>query len=296
MQIALLESRARKMSADLLLNIQTVSRYQGWGSLPKETVVGYAKTVFKESNRLPDNWSFLIKEKGLFDETRNGYVSEIVKQYPHPNKYLRELEDGIIAAMDTWAVSAQKGYLIWISPSFKGEYPCHKVEIIHKSEDGQQTDNLVILFDGSNDVCLKVARQMFPELESIDNIESLRNSIVTKEVIDIEKIVDIVGPYTTVDQNDLSDEELESRLEHIASLALSGVSQSTIALEMNKLELIGNRSFSCPGGGLSNTLLGKSNVIEAKYVKNCGKCGTTIEAHITKGYVCKSCGGVYEGC
>lgn len=284
------------MSADLLLNIQTVSRYQGWSSLPKETIIGYAKTVFKESNRLSDEWSFSIREKGLFDDTRNGYVREIVKQYPHPNRYLRELEDGIIDAMDTWAVSDQKGYLVWISPSFKGEYPCHKVEIIHKSEDGQQTDNLVILFDGSNDICLKVARQMFPELESIDDIESLRNSIVTKEVVDLEKIVDIVGPYITAGKNNLSDEVLESRLEHIASLALSGVSQSVIAYEMNKLELIGKQSFSCPGGGLSNTLLGKSNVIEAKYVKNCGKCGTTIEAHITKGYVCKNCGGVYEGC
>lgn len=33
-----------------------------------------------------------------------------------------------------------------------------------------------------------------------------------------------------------------------------------------------------------------------KYVKNCGNCGAVIEAHISKGYVCKNCSGVYEGC
>lgn len=283
---------------ELLLNqnISTVARYQGWHELPKEAIIGSARTVFKESHRLPDKWSFSIRERGLFDETRNGYVSEIVKQYPHPNRYLRELEDGIIAAMDTWAVSDQKGYLVWISPSFKGEYPCHKIEIIHKSEDGCSTDNLVILFDGTKNLCLRLAEQIFPELKSIKNTESLRNSIITRESLDLHKIIEIVGPYVYTDHSTLDEAVLESRLEHIASLALSGVSQSIIAREMNKLELIGKRSFSCPGQGLSNTLLGKSNIIEAKYVKNCGKCGTTIEAHITKGYVCKNCGGIYEGC
>jgi hypothetical protein len=284
------------MSADLILNIQTVSRYQGWSSLPKETVVGYAKTVFKESHRLPDEWSFSIKEHGLYDETRGGYVHKIVKDYPHPNTYLRELEDGIISAMDRWAISNQEGYLVWISPSFKGHYPCHKIEIIHKTESATKTDNMVILFDGGQDVCLAVAKQIFTDLKVIKDVEELRNSIITPAVLDINRIIEIVGPYIPTSEDVMDGTELELHLQHIAKLAISGASQSTIANEMDRIGLIGKHSFSCPGGGLSNTLLHKSNIIEAKYVKNCGQCGTTIEAHIAKGYKCPNCGGVYEGC
>lgn len=35
---------------------------------------------------------------------------------------------------------------------------------------------------------------------------------------------------------------------------------------------------------------------EYKLVKNCGQCNAHIDAYICKGFKCKSCGGVYEGC
>ena len=63
---------------------------------------------------------------------------------------------------------------------------------------------------------------------------------------------------------------------------------------MDRVGVMGSRSFSCPGG-LPNILSQKSNILEAKYVKNCGKCGKIIEKYICKGYECE-CGGVYEGC
>lgn len=289
MLIALLESRAKIMSVDQ--NIRTVSNYN-FSGLSEETIRGNLTTVFKESHRIPDNWKFSIKDKGLFDVGRNGYVHDIVKEYPHPNLYLRKLEDSIIEAMDMWAVSDQEGYLVWISPSFINHYPCHKIEIIYKDPSVRETSNIVILFDGSQKICMDVVKQIFPEFNEIKNAEDLRNSILIKPDLDIDQIIEIVGPYIHTD--DVNVDNPEKEIERIAKLATSGVNQKIIAYEMDRIGLIGNRSFSCPG--LSGILGQRSNILEAKYVKNCGICGTVIEAYITKGYTCKSCSGVYEGC
>lgn len=124
-------------------NILTVSRYD-WRNLPVAVVIDSAVTVFKESHRLPDEWTFLIEEDGLFDPKRNGYVHDIVKQFPHPNPYLRKVEDQIIEAMDIWAVSNNGNSLVWISPIFIGEYPCNKIEVLQKWPDSKE--QIMLLF------------------------------------------------------------------------------------------------------------------------------------------------------
>lgn len=50
--------------------------------------------------------------------------------------------------------------------------------------------------------------------------------------------------------------------------------------------------ISMGGGGIGMNI--RSEV--GKFVKNCGKCGVVINAVIGKGYTCRKCGGVYEGC
>jgi hypothetical protein len=272
-------------------NIRTVSKYNFIG-LSEATIEGNLTTVFKESHRIPDTWSFSIREMGLFDPDRNGYVHDIVKDYPHPNLYLRRLEDSIIEAMDTWAVSDQEGYLVWISPSFIGHYPCHKIEILYKNPTVRETSNIVILFDGSKEVCTKVTHQLFSELAEINDLEEIRNSILIKPDLDINRIIEIVGPYIHTEK--VKSDNPEEDIKCIAKLAKNGVSQTLIAYEMDRVGVMGSRSFSCPGG-LANILSQKSNILEAKFVKNCGKCGKVIEKYICKGFECE-CGGVYEGC
>ncbi len=272
-------------------NIQTVANYNFIG-LSEATIVGNLTTVFKESHRVPDKWKFSIRDQGLFDIERDGYVHDIVKEFPHPNLYLRDLEDGIIEAMDVWALSDQEGYLIWISPSFAGHYPCHKIEIIYKEPNLRETSNIVILFDGSQDICMDIAKKIFSDLAEVNNIEDLRNSVIIKPDLDIDRIIEIVGPYTHTEK--VKSDNPEEDIKRIAKLAKSGMSQTLIAYEMDRVGIMGSRLFSCPGG-LPNVLSQKSNVLEAKYVKNCGKCGKVIEKYICKGYQCE-CGGVYEGC
>jgi hypothetical protein len=225
-------------------NTYTVSKYN-WEDLPADVVKDYATTVYKESHRLPDIWTFLIKDEGLFDAKRNGYVRDIVKDYPHPNIYLRTVEDQIIDAMDRWAVSDGRNSLGWVSPSFDGEYPCHKIEILQKWPDSSGTNNIAISFDCDSDACLKLAKEIFPKLETIQNIEELRNSVVIGEEIDIDKVFEMLRPYISKSE-DLKEIPKE-HYDYIADLVQSGADQAYVAYEMQRLGIIGDQSFSCPG-------------------------------------------------
>ena len=251
-----LETRAGNMS--LAENTYTVSKYN-WGDLSAAVVKDYATTVYKESHRLPDDWTFLIKEDGLFDIKRDGYVRDIVKDYPHPNLYLRKLEDQIIEVMDSWAVSDSQNSLSWISPSFAGEYPCHKIEILQKWPDSSGTNNVAVLFDCDNDTCLELAKRIFPELKAIQDVEELRNSVVIGENLDFSNVFEIIKPYI-LKSEDLKEIPKE-HFDYIADLVQRGIGQMYIAHEMERLGMIGEQSFSCSGSGLGlASILGKSSL------------------------------------
>lgn len=279
-------------------NTLTVSRYKGWKHLPKPVVIDYATTVYKESNRIPDRWSFSIKENGLYDEKRDGYVRDIVKEFPHPNLYLRRTEDAIIEQMDAWSLSPEEDFFVWVSPVFAGEYPCNKIEILHKRPDADKTDNIAINFDCSADTCLEVAKKIFPQLSVVKSTEELRKSIVITRNLDIDKIIESLDPFISKpDKTKVVDVE---HFEYIADLAQKGVGQKHIALEMERLGLIGEKSFSCPGTslGLNGILEGSSlslNSSEDQYGSlrfTCPKCGVTNTrpyGHLLTN--CQHCGG-----
>jgi len=78
------------------------------------------------------------------------------------------------------------------------------------------------------------------------------------------------------------EKELQERLNITLKPGSCGVLYSSLTISP-LTQILGNReSVSLESG--------------AKFVKNCGNCGTPINARISKGYVCPHCGGVYEGC
>ena len=276
-------------------NILTVSRYD-WRNLPVAVVIDSAVTVFKESHRLPDEWTFLIEEDGLFDPKRNGYVHDIVKQFPHPNPYLRKVEDQIIEAMDIWAVSNNGNSLVWISPIFIGEYPCNKIEVLQKWPDSKGTNNVTLQFDCDADTCLRLVKIIFPELEKIKDPEELRKSVIVNDNLDINKVLEIVGPYIPKPKN--IKEIPKEHFDYIANLAHKGADQRFIAYEMERLGMIGEQSFSCPGRGLNGILSESSlniNGAEDKYgslqftCPHCGAINTRPFGQLLSH--CQHCGG-----
>jgi Zn finger protein HypA/HybF involved in hydrogenase expression len=92
-----------------------------------------------------------------------------------------------------------------------------------------------------------------------------------------------------------------SNIEKSISIAGENQVQDRIYQIAYKQGLIGDFPESCPKMVKTafNTIYEDSLILnpgEAKYVKNCGNCGITIEAIISKGYKCKRCGGEYKGC
>lgn len=284
-------------------NVAIVSKYKDWKVLSRETVKGNIRTVDNESHRRPDPWHFLVGKNGLFDVPRQRYVHSVVKEYPHPNLYLREVEDKIIKDLDDWSNFGDEGYAIWASPLFPGYYDANKLEIILKGytfgDMKRGTQNAVIVFDGNQADFMNVVKQIFPELEHITDPEEIRAQVIFRHELDIDKILEIIKPY--LPKEPALAPVSEATLNYIVDLVHQGTNQYYIAQEMQRLGVIGKHSFGCEKdtqGGSTTQDMGKrglsSQTIEGTYCKNCGYCGAVIEAFITKGYKCKACENVYD--
>lgn len=116
----------------------------------------------------------------------------------------------------------------------------------------------------------------------------------------------------------LKKEEALEKTRQIASMISPMLDKAKTQLEFIKIGAWAERQMqemglqinfrNCPGlfnleilglsqeGCLIKDSFGNWRKVEGKYVKSCGKCGVKIETFISKGYVCKVCGGTYEGC
>lgn len=262
-------------------NTQVVSRYKGWNTLPSEVVIDNILTVNRESNRQPDPWHFLVGKKGLFSEKWGRYVSDVVAEFPHPNKYLKETETQILNELDEWSNLGDSGVAIWFSPSYDGEYDTNKIEIVIKGytfgDMKLATQNVCILFDCTPNVVLEIARKIFPDLETVTNPEDLRKMLITKSELNIEQVIEIIKPYIPENEDYLP--VSQEVLDYLSGLVRSGVNQVFIAQEMNRLGAIGKHSFSCnkATSGLSYILEKSSaNYDMRDKTSGCKQCGTTV--------------------
>ena len=277
-------------------NTRAVAQYN-WRNLPQQVAEANATTIYKESHGLPDHWGFEIREQGLYDATRGGYVHDLVKKFPNQNPYLQKVEDAIIGAMDNWAIAGTDRYLIWISPLFSGVYPTNKIEVLQKSPNRSETNNFSISFNGTSNECLSITKELFPELSELTGPEELRISVIAKDNLDLDRIMEAVAPY--LPKSDGAKEIPKEAFTYIAKLVTAGVSQLHIALEMKRLGIIGEQSFSCPGGlGLSGSLESSSlNLTGAsdQYGERsfaCPKCGAiNVRPHGQFISCCQHCGG-----
>jgi len=76
------------------------------------------------------------------------------------------------------------------------------------------------------------------------------------------------------------------------------IEQHDLQILTQKVAIGGGACGSLNLPGMGNSLNGSliSNLGKKEMIKNCGQCGVSINAEISAGYVCPSCGGVYEGC
>ena len=271
-------------------NVETTIQFiQIWRENP-ERIQPELVSLNKETTGKPDTYHFLI-EGGILIDPETG---QPVEKFIDTTTPLGRIEADIAKKLGRWGEENEEGLAFWISPPYPGRYPRSKL-ILHRIaytwEGAKVLDNSAILFDAPEKEILALVPT------GINNLENLRKVLFVgedKEEIILEMEAKL-KKYFVEPTQDLDEEELASRAEYYQELILRGVDPETIARQMQKTGFLGENSISCPPT-FSEFISGKLTSETAKFVRRCGNCGVTINAVISKGYRCPSCGGTYEGC
>lgn len=287
------------------ITIRGISQYRYKSTPILATGISYVDSIHKETNRQPDNYFFWIDNDGLVDPKTGDYLHNLIRPNSHENPYLGLVEYSILHQLDSWSKKENSKISVWFSPELKKEglYDENKIvlhEIVETPAGQKKLNNIVIIFECNRYECLEIAKQLFPnKTVDITTPEELRCSLINVgSDMTVSEIIKILSPYIPKNEKyqPLKDED---RI-YLGSLIAQGVPPSYFAQEMMRLGAIGEYSLVCIGGvnqSYTNMLKDNSLLLGGeKFVKNCGNCGAVIEARISKGYVCKSCSGVYEGC
>lgn len=294
-------------TAEQVTTIRGLSAYEYHETPNIESAESYVNSIHLETNRKPDNYFFWIDELGMIDPKTNKYVHDLVSPESHHNPYLGLVEFSIIHQLDAWSKKPDSRLSVWFSPELKkeGEYPANKIVVheISKSPAGQKIiNNTMIIFDCTRDECLEIAKKLFPsELTAVISVEELRSMIINnKNELSIAEIIEAISPYTPTNKN-YKPMDIETR-RYLGQLIVDRMPSDYVAREMARLGIIGEYSLVCAGGGSYSDLINSNSSAfgfldgAVKYVRNCGVCGTPINAHISSGYQCRVCNQIYLGC
>ncbi|MEK7470485.1 MAG: hypothetical protein AAB622_00555 [Patescibacteria group bacterium] len=259
-----------------------IAEDKNWLSQPLNVLSRDLQTCGNESNRTWDSFFYEDRNGILFDPIRN----EPIIGADGGDK----AQETVNESLQNWFTENDSGIAIRISA--KGgmwRYPDNQLEIYRISyKFGSKQKALLCAFhqyDGQ-----------------IDNPEEMRSSLFTKEDSD-KPIFEIIDWAKKISRTEIkyhadNSPEKEEKSRNYAESLKSGVKPVVVFDQMKQSKFLGNNPIGCPPGmfGTASEILGgKSIIMEGKMVRNCGKCGKTINRVIFKGYKC-DCGGVYEGC
>lgn len=275
---------------------------------------------YTRSPKLPEQENMSYAEQLVVEK-----ASEVIESRQEPDRYHLLRINGKLCSpftldpvekyMDTTSPLGKKEFMafdqaqirdgeflgFWLSPPhiMRTTDPNHlqaKLIVYETSELNGKSSllNRLLLLDINYSDCLTIANEIahiFGSVQKFQDSEDVRaNTIFAshKMVQDewLEKITKIIN-----DQRQWSMIETGEDIE-IAKRTVEWVRSGQIN------EHFGNNPLSCPPGmfGIASEVIGgRSIIMEGRLVRNCGKCGKTINRVIFKGYKC-DCGGVYEGC
>mgnify|MGYP003964696363 FL=1 len=119
-------------------------------------------------------------------------------------------------------------------------------------------------------------------------VKNIIGFISGEKYLNKDELMEKVGWYVIQTKNGFSRDELFRKI----------INEHDFQVLSRKVEVSGGACGSLNLPGMEGSLGGTSilNFGEKKMVKNCGQCGACINAEISSGYKCVSCGGVYGGC
>jgi len=200
----------------------------------------------------------------------------------------------------------------WVSPPVSGLYPGTKImihEIVEWRGD-KATLNRAILADIDAKKALDIANifsavSESPEEQYSDPERARRKLFLMEEGMSVVDLLNLFVDDTELIEVIRSGKDLKVREEVLQKASKysekikNGVSSVEVYNSMVSDGFIGSYDISCPtvGVSFSEYTIGHSLASgEYKHVKNCGKCGVSIDKLIKKGYKCSSCNGEYLGC
>ena len=242
-----------------------------------------------ESRQEPDRYSFLFHGRKLVSP----FTGKPVENSMEDVSLIGQREFAAFNQVQNWAVDSPEGLAFWLSPPHELRTGQTKLVVYEISElDGQKSLlNRMLLFDINYSDSLRIANEIaraFGNTSHFTDSEEVRSNTIFSSFNMKQDVW--LGIITKI----INNPRQWSMLENGEDIAIA---QRTIewVLAGKSEQNMGSNPGSCPPGLASDVLSRHSQILEGKFVKNCGKCGKTINKTILKGYQCE-CGGVYEGC
>lgn len=275
-----------------------------WRRQPKDRIRKEAASIYLESLHLPDTYDFLITPFGLTEQS----TGLPVKYFMENQTALGKTEYEAFTQIETMAQeNAARNHLgltaIWVSPPHSQRSSDTKVvfTLLCDSNLGPVARNYCLLLAGNSHISLDIANMV------LQKIGSLRMPFIDTEILRgtpllFSKDIDLKVLYEGILQIVKSDGLIElvngnqDQIQQIAEKWADAYVQSRFSNKNIPIQHIeAKHSISCPPALSASEYIVKNGEVY-RFVKRCGKCNVDINTFITKGYRCKNCGGIYEGC
>jgi len=243
--------------AENLLTVEKFTR-EGWQSTPHSRRVEEIVSVYNETNRFTDNFTYFFDEEGFYVWAKDKpdsvptkkHIGDIIDKRSYPG----DLEAEVLTKLEDWFTKNSEGLALWIVGSLPGKYPCSKI-ILHKiaytgGEMQKVLHNSADLFDPKDKDLLDLLHEFFPETRKIGSLEAMRSSlIIPGGSFSLEELlakIKTIDPNALLVNGQVDETQLMEKAIYISDLIGLGVNPSLIAYEMQRLGLIGKHSISCP--------------------------------------------------
>lgn len=303
---------------EYILSVDT-SRIRGQ---PREIAIEGLASEILEAQLVPDPYCFIIDpEKGLLEP----FYSRPIWDFVAERNPIETAEKKAVGALEEWGKRTAPGsneIMLWISPP-RPDSPCAKFTIstIEEFPGERRLRNTAILNTLSSQTCLRITNRLsefsLNFRPPIGDPEILRATPLIIQLPEETSWPDFLAEFIPASWawEKIKTAEHETEKEQARKIGervfLSAQRQETlshieipVALRTGEfLPQTTQHFYSCPPSSILlsplEAVLSAAKIFtagEAKYVKNCGRCGETINEIIPAGYKCPSCGGIYLGC
>jgi len=254
-----------------------------------EQIIAERASEVIESRQEPDRYSFLLYGRKLVSP----FTGKPVENSMEKVSLIGQREFAAFDQAQNWAVDSPEGLAFWLSPPHELRTGQTKLVVYEISElDGQKSLlNRTLLFDINYSDSLRIANEItraFGNMSRFTDPEEVRSNTIFA-AFNMNQDV-----WLGIITNIINDPRQWSILENGEDIAITQRAIEWVLAGKSEQNM-GSNPGSCPPGLASDVLSRHSQILEGKFVKNCGRCGKEINKTIFKGYRC-GCGGVYEGC